>query len=80
MSKVEYLKDPVFVDETGDRIDCIVKFDTVDIELPFTAYKYDVEAHGRAIYASLIQGDAGEIGAYVPPALQKTSNTEPQIL
>lgn len=68
MSAVEDIKNPVYVDETGDRIDCDVKFDTVPQYLPFTAYKYDVEPHGREIYEQLVSGQWGPIAPYVPPA------------
>jgi hypothetical protein len=66
-SNVEYVKDPAYATEDGLHINCIVKFSTVDVELPFTASKNDVEPHGVAIYAAIISGVAGPIGAYVPP-------------
>ena len=65
-SNVEYIKNPVYASEDGLHIDCMVKFSTVDVELPFTASKNDVEPHGVAIYYSILAGDAGPIGAYVP--------------
>jgi len=67
MSIVETVRSPIFVDETGTRIDCMVKFDTVPIEVPFTADANDVEEHGRAIYSALVAGEYGPIAAYVPP-------------
>ena len=69
MSKVEYIKNPIYVTEEGSRIDCVVKFDTVGVELPFTADAYDVEEHGRAIHAAILAGEAGEIGPYMPPVI-----------
>ena len=68
MSNVETIHSPIYVDETGTRIDCMVKFDTVPVEVPFTADANDIEAHGRAIYNALINGEYGPVGAYVPPA------------
>jgi hypothetical protein len=67
MSIVETIHSPVYVDETGTRIDCMVKFDTVPVEVPFTADANDVEEHGRAIHAALVAGQYGHIVAYVPP-------------
>jgi len=67
MSIVESIHSPIYVDETGTRIDCMVKFDTVPVEVPFTADANDVEEHGRAIYAALVAGEYGPIAAYVPP-------------
>jgi hypothetical protein len=68
MSNVEYIKNPVFMSENGSRIDCIVKFDSVPIELPFLADANDIEPHGRAIHAAILAGEAGEIEPYVPPS------------
>ena len=67
MSEVEYLKSPVYSSADGLNIDCVVKFSTVAVELPFTASLNDIEPHGVAIYQALLAGDAGPIGAYVPP-------------
>jgi hypothetical protein len=68
MSIVESIHSPIYVDNTGTRIDCMVKFDTVPVELPFTADANDVEEHGRAIHAALVAGEYGPIAAYVPPS------------
>lgn len=67
MSTVESITDPVFVDDTNTRIDCMVKFDTLPMAVPFTADANDVEDHGRAIYAALVAGDYGPIAPYVAP-------------
>jgi hypothetical protein len=81
MSKVEYIKNPVYVTEDGSAVDCIVKFDTVGVELPFTADLYDVEEHGRAIHAAILAGEAGEIGPYVPPAsVERLGDGGPAVL
>ena len=69
MSNVEAIHSPIYSNETGTRIDCMVKFDTVPVEVPFTADTNDVEEHGRAIYAALVAGEYGPIAAYVPPPL-----------
>jgi len=67
MSKVEKVFNPIYVSEDKTRIDCMVKFDTVPVEIPFTADKNDTEDHGRALYDALVSGAYGEIAAYVPP-------------
>ena len=78
-SNVEYIKNPVYATEDGLHINCMVKFSTVDVDLPFTASKNDIEPHGVAIYDAIVAGAAGPIGEYVPPPapsvpVQLTSN------
>jgi len=65
MYTVEYLKTPVYANEDHTMISCIVKFPKFDYEIPFAAYKDDIENHGREIYNDIITGKYGEIGAYV---------------
>lgn len=49
-------------------IDCnITTSQFGDEVLPFTADQNDVEAHGRAIFQSIVDGQYGPIGEYVPP-------------
>lgn len=67
MSNVEYVKDPIYADETGERINCFVKFNTVPVDLPFTAYEFDVEPHGREIWKQCKDGVWGPVAPYVPP-------------
>jgi hypothetical protein len=67
---VESIHSPVYIDNTGNRIDCMVKFETLPMEVPFTADANDVEEHGRTIYAALIAGEYGPIAPYVPPPAQ----------
>lgn len=67
MSIVQKISNPVFANSENTKIDCLVKFDTVELEIPFTADKHDVEIHCRAIYDALMAGEYGPIGAYVPP-------------
>lgn len=63
-SSVKNLK---FPSENTDTIDMIVKFSHLSEEVPFTAYKYDTEAHGKELWQRAIQGDFGLIEKYVPP-------------
>ena len=76
MSTVEYIKKPVYSSEDGKTIDCVIKFSTVDIELPFTASIDDNEPHGVEIYKSIVNGDAGLIGVYVPKVIVNTIKTD----
>lgn len=46
-------------------IDLLVTFQGLG-EVPFTALPDDPEPHGRAIYASAIAGDFGQIAPYTP--------------
>lgn len=56
---------PVFSDSTGQNIDIIATFESLG-EVPFTAASYDVELHGREIYARALAGEFGPVGAYNP--------------
>jgi hypothetical protein len=76
MANVEYIKNAVYASEDGFQINCFMKLSIFDEEMPFTAYKYDVEPHGVAIYNLIIAGEAGPIGPYVPPATHKNETTE----
>jgi hypothetical protein len=81
MPTVEYIKDPVYSNKTGDSINCIIKFVEVPEELPFTATSYDPEPYGRQIYADLVAGQYGPIGPYVPPApLTNGTTQEPVVI
>ena len=49
-------------------IDCeITTSQFGDEVLPFTALQFDVEAHGRAIFADIVAGHYGPIAEYVAP-------------
>ena len=75
MSEVEYIKNPVYASEDGKVIDCIVKFSTVAVELPFTASANDIEPHGVAIYESILANSAGPIGVYAPRVSANTASS-----
>ena len=69
MSKVEKISSPHFSSEDQLNIDCMVKFDTLPMEVPFTASVNDSESHGREIYARIMSGTYGDILPYVPPII-----------
>jgi len=66
---LEYAKNPQWADSDHTMIDLIIKWDTIDEELPFSATAEDVEAHGREIYNNALAGEYGEIAEYVPVVL-----------
>ena len=62
------LKAPVWANAEHTIIDCVITTSQFGgEELPFTASSSDCEPHGRAIFASIVAGDYGPIGEYVPP-------------
>ena len=66
-STLTSLTNPVWVNAEHTRIDCVITTSQFGAEkLPFTADPDDVEPHGRAIFSSIVAGDYGPIGAYVP--------------
>lgn len=62
------VSNPRWVNAERTAIDCnITTSQFGDEVLPFTAAQYDVEAHGRAIFADLVAGVYGPIAEYVAP-------------
>lgn len=67
-STLTSLTNPVWANAEHTRIDCVITTSQFgDEQLPFTADQNDVEAHGRAIFASIVAGEYGPIGDYVAP-------------
>lgn len=67
MDHIYYLeaRDPVFSSPEKDCIDLVVRFSHLpDEEVPFTASKTDVHAHGRILYARALAGRFGPVGEY----------------
>jgi hypothetical protein len=63
------ITDPVFASADGKTIHCLVQFVEFAVPVPFLATDADPVDHGRKIYADLVAGTFGEIGAYVAAAL-----------
>ncbi len=62
------LTNPRWSNEEQTRIDCeITTSQFGDEVLPFTADKFDVAPHGRAIFQDLVDGKYGPVAEYVPP-------------
>jgi len=77
-SQLTSLTNPRWADAEHTMIDCeITTSQFGDEVLPFTASANDVEAHGRGIFADIVAGNYGEIGAYVPPPPLPESTATP---
>ena len=68
MFTLQYAKNPVYFDETGNAINLIVKFEEFNNEMPFLATNYDTELHGVDLYNRAVAGEFGEVALYVAPA------------
>lgn len=64
MANIKYttVRDPKWADETKTQILCMVQFDHIAEEVPFTADLRDVEPHGREIFKRAISGEFGPVG------------------
>ncbi len=61
---LEYAKNPRWANVEHTMIDLEIKWDSIDIELPFTASPTDCEAHGRAIFEAAAAGQFGEVAEH----------------
>jgi hypothetical protein len=65
------LSNPRWSNAEKTRVDCEITTSQFGEEvLPFTADKFDVEPHGRAIFADIVAGTYGPIAEYVAPPEQ----------
>ena len=72
-------KNPRWVNAEHTMIDLEIKWDQIDVELPFTASPDDCEAHGRAIFAAAQAGQFGPVAEYVaPPAPVEPPQPDPE--
>ena len=67
MFTLEYAKDPVWNDNTGQSILLTVKWAEFNEELPFTATSFDPMPHGVDLYNRAKAGEFGVVAPYVPP-------------
>jgi hypothetical protein len=63
------VKNPVYGAADNSAIVCQVKFDAFPDYVPFNAMATDSENHGQEIYAAIVAGTYGPIGAYVVPVI-----------
>jgi len=68
MFTLEYAKDPVYGDDTGNNIQLIVKWEEFNEEMPFGATSYDPMPYGVDLYNRAKAGEFGAVAPYVPPA------------
>jgi hypothetical protein len=80
MLTLQYAKDPVYGDATGNCIVLIVKWEEFNEEMPFGATTYDTEQHGRDLYYRAYAGEFGEVAPYVPPEENQPTTTGSQDL
>ena len=80
MPTVQTVTDPIYADETGNAINCMVKFVEFPDPLPFTATSYDPEEYGRELYYQLVAGVYGPVAPYVPPPPVETVTTAPTVI
>jgi len=67
MFTLEYAKDPVYSDNTGNSIALTVKWVEFNEELPFGATSFDDMAHGRDLYNRAKAGEFGVVAPYPDP-------------
>lgn len=67
MLTVQYAKNPVWNDDTGQAVLLDVKFVEFSDEVPFTATSYDDMPYGVDLYNRAVAGEFGPIAPYVPP-------------
>ena len=67
MLTLEYAKNPVYGDATGNNIQLIVKWEEFSEEMPFGATTYDPEAYSKDLHERAKSGEFGAVAPYVPP-------------
>ena len=75
MLTLQYAKDPIYADATGNAILLIVKWEEFADEMPFAATTYDPEQYGRDLYYRAQAGEFGAVAPYVPPITQPQPQT-----
>ena len=66
MFTLEYAKNPIWSDATGNAITLIVKWVEFNEEIPFNATNYDIEQHGVTLYNRAKAGEFGVVASYAP--------------
>ena len=69
---IEYssVRNPQWTSNANITIDCLVFFNHLGCEVPFTASETDCTEHGRTIYSECIEGKYGTIAEYTPPLIR----------
>lgn len=66
MFTLKYAKNPVYLNEEGNAINLIVKWEEFAEEMPFAATSYDPEPHGVDLYNRAKAGEFGKVAPYTP--------------
>jgi len=81
MLTIEYIRNPVFSNNEGTAIECLIKFEEFSEEHPFNATSYDTMEHGRQAYQRIMAGEFGQIGEFIVvehiPVYSNTANNQP---
>ena len=82
MLTLQYAKDPVYGDDTGNNIVLIVKWEEFDTEMPFAATNFDTEQYGVDLYYRAFAGEFGQVAPYVtlPPSAEQNKATAVSLL
>ena len=67
MFTLQYAKDPIWNDATGNSIHLTIKWEEFNEELPFGATSYDPEPWGVDLFNRAVAGEFGEIAPFVEP-------------
>ncbi len=62
--KYSTVRSPKWANEENSKIDCVIKFSDLKVEVPFTADPLDTEAHGREIFETCAAGVHGPVAEY----------------
>lgn len=76
---IEWAKNPVYADDTGNVIDLTIKFVEFNDPILFAATSYDSEEYGKQIYANAVAGQYGPVAPYVPPAPVSSVSISPSV-
>ena len=82
MLTLQYAKDPIYGDATGNSIILIVKWEEFPEEMPFAATTYDPEQYGVDLYHRAKAGEFGAVAPYVapPPTAEQNKATAVRLL
>lgn len=78
MLTIEYAKNPIWADDTGNAIELIVKFEEFSEEHHFNATNYDDMPYGVDLYNRAKAGEFGEVQPCNKPALEQPTTTGTQ--
>jgi hypothetical protein len=75
MFTLQYVKNPIWNDNSGQSIFLIVKWTEFNKEMPFAATSYDPMPHGVDLYNRAKAGEFGAIAPYVAPVVEEQPST-----